>query len=88
MIPSLSRVRLLHAWGRTIQLTPDELPIIDPAAGIGGLILAVGFSGHGFCLGPIVGKLLSELIVDGEPSIPLHEFRHSRFKDLGPSTAS
>jgi sarcosine oxidase subunit beta len=88
MIPSLSRVRLLHAWGRTIQLTPDELPIIDPAAGIGGLILAVGFSGHGFCLGPIVGKLLSELIVDGEPSIPLHEFRLSRFKDLGPSAAS
>lgn len=88
MIPSLRSVNFLHVWARTIQLTPDESPILGPVEDIEGYILAVGFSGHGFCLGPIVGKLLSELIVDGEPSIPLYEFRHSRFKDFRPSAAS
>ena len=88
MIPSLRSVNFLHVWARTIQLTPDELPILGPVEDIEGYVLAVGFSGHGFCLGPIIGKLLSELIVDGEPSIPLHEFRHSRFKDLPPSAES
>jgi len=45
-----------------------------------GYILATGFSGHGFCLGPIAGKLLSELVVDGTPSLSLHEVRFSRFE--------
>lgn len=79
MIPALCGVNFLRMWGGTIARTPDTVPIIDPAVGIEGYILAAGFSGHGFCLGPIVGKLLSELIVDGEPSLPLHEFRLSRF---------
>jgi sarcosine oxidase subunit beta len=85
MIPALRGVNFLHVWARTIQLTPDELPILGPVDSIEGHILAVGFSGHGFCLGPIVGKLLSELIVDGEPSIALHDFRLSRFEDTRPT---
>jgi sarcosine oxidase subunit beta len=65
-------------------MTPDHLPIIGPVDGIQGYLLAAGFSGHGFCLGPIVGKLLSELVVDGEPSISLDWLNLSRFMDLPP----
>ncbi len=88
MIPSLRGVNFLHSWGRTIQLTPDELPILGPVDGVEGLVLAVGFSGHGFCIGPIVGKLMSESIVDGEPSIPLHGLRLSRYAGSQPSGVS
>jgi sarcosine oxidase subunit beta len=79
MLPALRGANLLRTWSGTLEVTPDKVPIIDPLDGIKGYILASGFSGHGFCLGPIAGKLLSELIVDGAPSLPLHEFRLSRF---------
>ncbi|HBY96166.1 MAG TPA: hypothetical protein DEP84_19790, partial [Chloroflexi bacterium] len=85
MIPALRGVNFLRMWAGTLAMTPDKIPIIDPATGVEGYILAAGFSGHGFCLGPIVGKLISELIVDGEPSLPLHDFRLSRF--AGPPAA-
>jgi len=47
-------------------MTPDRHPIIGPAADPAGLYLACGFSGHGFQQAPIVGKLLAEMIVEGE----------------------
>jgi sarcosine oxidase subunit beta len=79
MIPALRGANILRTWAGTLENAPDKVPIISPVDGIKGYILASGFSGHGFCLGPIAGKLLSELIVDGEPSLPLDEFRLSRF---------
>jgi sarcosine oxidase subunit beta len=79
MLPALRDVNLLRTWVGTLEMTPDKVPIMGPVAGMQGYILASGFSGHGFCLGPIAGKLLSELVVDGEPSLPLHEFHLSRF---------
>jgi sarcosine oxidase subunit beta len=80
-IPALRGASFLRTWTGTLEMTPDRVPIIGPVDGVEGYILASGFSGHGFCLGPIVGKLLSELIVDGEPSLSLREFRLSRFAE-------
>ncbi len=79
VVPALRGANILRTWAGTLENTPDKVPIICPVEGIAGYILASGFSGHGFCLGPIAGKLLSELIVDGAPSLSLHEFRLSRF---------
>ena len=44
-----------------------------------GLILASGFSGHGFALTPILGQLLCELIVQGKTTLPVDAFRLDRF---------
>jgi sarcosine oxidase subunit beta len=79
MVPALRHINFLHTWAGTLAMTPDRLPIIGPVNGIQGYLLATGFSGHGFCLGPIVGKLLSELVVDEEPSMALNELNLSRF---------
>jgi sarcosine oxidase subunit beta len=79
MVPELGNTNFLRAWAGTLAMTPDRLPIIGPVDGTEGYLLATGFSGHGFCLGPIVGKLLSELVVDGAPSMPLDELNLSRF---------
>lgn len=79
MVPALRHTNFLRAWAGTLAITPDRLPIIGPVQGIRGCFLATGFSGHGFCLGPIVGKLLSEWVVDGEPSMALDELSLSRF---------
>jgi hypothetical protein len=42
---------------------------------------ATGFSGHGFAMGPIAGRLVSELIVDGKPSLDIAGVRFSRFAE-------
>jgi len=84
MVPALRSTNFLRTWAGTLAMTPDHLPIIGPVDGIQGYLLAAGFSGHGFCLGPIVGKLLSELVADGEPSISLDWLNLSRFMDLPP----
>jgi FAD dependent oxidoreductase len=51
----------------------------DRSDGPGGLFVAAGFSGHGFCLGPAVGKLMAEWILDGVPSLDLAAFSWRRF---------
>jgi sarcosine oxidase subunit beta len=79
MVPQLGNTNFLRAWAGTLAMTPDRLPVIGPVDEIEGYVLATGFSGHGFCLGPIVGKLLSELVVDGAPSMALDELKLSRF---------
>ncbi len=79
LIPALARVRILRTWAGTLAMTPDGIPVVGPVPGIQGYLLAAGFCGHGFCLGPIMGKLLSELVVDGRPSLSLDAFSPHRF---------
>lgn len=64
VFPPLERASIEHSWVGLYEMTPDRLPIVG-AAPVDGLILANGFSGHGFQHAPIIGKLLAELIVDG-----------------------
>jgi glycine/D-amino acid oxidase-like deaminating enzyme len=45
------------------------------------LVLATGFTGHGFAMGPVVGRLVAELVTDGKPSLDLRPFRFSRFAE-------
>jgi glycine/D-amino acid oxidase-like deaminating enzyme len=41
--------------------TPDELPVLGPVPGTEGLLVAAGFSGHGFALAPAAGDVLARL---------------------------
>ncbi len=54
------------------------------ATDIDGLMVAAGFSGHGFKIAPAVGRLVADLVVDGrssDPRIPESDFRLSRFAE-------
>jgi glycine/D-amino acid oxidase-like deaminating enzyme len=66
VFPPLERAGLASQWAGLYEMTPDRHPIIGWAPDVPGLALANGFSGHGFQHAPVVGKLLAELIVDGE----------------------
>ncbi|RDX57660.1 putative sarcosine oxidase, partial [Mucuna pruriens] len=50
------------------SMTPDEDFVIDFLGGEFGndLIIGGGFSGHGFKMAPVIGKILADLAVDGE----------------------
>ena len=73
-----------HAWAGVIEATPDDVPVLDTVPGVRGLAIAAGFSGHGFGIGPIAGRLMAELIADGKPSLDLQAFRYARFADGRP----
>ena len=82
LFPELyGEVKIRRMWAGNIDATPDAVPVIGEAEDLPGFIFSTGFSGHGFAFGPIAGKLLSELILDGQPSLDLHAFRHSRFAE-------
>ena len=59
--PVLSECALAESWIGLEAFTPDELPILGPVPGIDGLLVAAGFSGHGFALSPVVGDVLARL---------------------------
>ena len=80
-LPWLEGVREERAWAGLIDLTPDMLPVFGAVDRPKGYVVAAGFSGHGFAMGPMSGKLISELIVDGEASIDISAFRPSRFAE-------
>lgn len=80
MFPDLE-FEVAHTWAGYIDSTPDAVPVIDLLDRPAGLVIATGFSGHGFGMGPIVGRVTTELVVDGNPSFDLSAFRLSRFAD-------
>ena len=89
LFPHLGEVRAKGAWAGMIDTMPDLVPVIDRAP-IDGLTIATGMSGHGFGIGPGVGRVLSDLVTGGVVGHDLHRFRLGRFTDgtkmdLGPT---
>lgn len=69
-------------WAGLYDVTPDYQPVIDKMPGVEGFYSAVGFSGHGFKIGPAVGVAVAELVLDGAcRSYDLGIFRYSRFDE-------
>jgi len=79
--PFIGRILLIRGFAGITTWSPDHIPIIDRVPEFNNLFIAAGFSGHGFCLGPIVGKLLAEWTVDGKASMDLSAFSWSRFSN-------
>jgi sarcosine oxidase subunit beta len=60
-LPALEDAGIAHAWAGLYEMTPDAMPIIGPA-GIEGVYIIAGFSGHGFQHSPAAGRILAQLI--------------------------
>jgi sarcosine oxidase subunit beta len=80
VLPIAALARISRTWTGLIDLTPDALPVIDAPEPVAGLVLAAGFSGHGFCLGPVSGLLCADLALGRPPRHDLAAFRLARFK--------
>jgi sarcosine oxidase subunit beta len=79
LFPFLRKLHIIRAFAGITAWTPDTLPVIDVAPGIRNFYIAAGYSAHGFCLGPIVGKMLSDWIVSGKRPSDFEPFRLDRF---------
>lgn len=64
-MPLLEKASRASHWAGLYEVTPDAHPIYG-ATDVKGFFLCTGFSGHGFMHGPISGKLMSEIILDGK----------------------
>jgi glycine/D-amino acid oxidase-like deaminating enzyme len=79
--PALNTLGVAAAWGAMIDTAPDLVPVISKVDQLPGLVIASGFSGHGFGIGPGAGRLASELAVDDPPFVNPEPYRLSRFSD-------
>jgi sarcosine oxidase subunit beta len=81
VVPAFKDTRIDETWAGLIDLTPDGLPVIDSPAGLDGLTVAMGFSGHGFCLGPVTGTIVADLVETRRTPFPIAPFALDRFTD-------
>jgi sarcosine oxidase subunit beta len=65
-VPILERARIARGWAGLYEISPDHHAILGKVPEVEGFILANGFSGHGFQHSPAVGKVITELIVEGK----------------------
>jgi sarcosine oxidase subunit beta len=78
-IPALARAVPRGGWAGIYDDTPDYHPILDHFPAIEGLYCAVGFSGHGFKLSPIIGQWMAQLILTGNKPADMQHFAFDRF---------
>ena len=80
--PEFSGATQMGGYGSLYDMTPDGNPILDKSAAVEGLYWAAGFSGHGFKLSPVVGRMVAEMVLHGESERhPIRDFRASRFSE-------
>ncbi len=78
--PTLAGVKIVRTWAGWIDDCADHVPVISTVDEVPGLIVAAGFTGHGFGISPTVGLLLSQLAMGQEPVLSLQAFQYDRFK--------
>jgi sarcosine oxidase subunit beta len=79
LFPFLTDVQVNRAWSGIEGFLPDKLPVIGASRVAPDFTHAFGFCASGFQLGPIVGKIVSELVIDGESALPIEAFAVDRF---------
>ena len=80
-LPAFANCRVEQHWAGMIDTMPDIIPVISPIDEVGGLIVATGFSGHGFGIGPGAGRLVADMVMGEPPVVDPSEFRIGRYRD-------
>ena len=79
VFPLMKNVPIVRTWAGIEGIMPDQIPVIGPSRNAAQAFHAFGFCGHGFQLSPIIGQILSELIIEGRSTLPIDAFRIERF---------
>ena len=80
-VPVFKETNIASGWGGLYEISPDNHAILGKVPELEGLILANGFSGHGFQHGPAAGMVIAELILKGKAeTIDIEPLAPTRFK--------
>ncbi|MFS2176898.1 NAD(P)/FAD-dependent oxidoreductase [Rhizobium pisi] len=80
LLPDLRTTEITAAWAGYVDSTPDGVPGIGEITDIPGFILAAGFSGHGFGIGPGAGHLIADIVSGDTPIVDPRPYHPERFK--------
>lgn len=80
LLPPIGDLRVIRQWAGLYTMTPDKHPIYGPVKNLEGFYLAIGFSGHGFMLGPMTGLLMAEQILGEKNTIDISKLSLERFE--------
>jgi glycine/D-amino acid oxidase-like deaminating enzyme len=79
LLPALRDAKVVNAWAGYVDCTYDGVPAIGEVPEVPGFVLAAGFSGHGFGIGPGAGHLVADLITGTKPFIDPTPLSPKRF---------
>lgn len=77
--PSFETAGLASSWTGVYDVTPDWNPVLGRVPGIEGLTVGFGFSGHGFKLSPVVGRVLAQQALGLPTDVSLEPYSIERF---------
>jgi sarcosine oxidase subunit beta len=77
LVPTLKNVAVLRQWAGSYSMTPDGSPIIGETE-VKGFYCCVGMCGHGFMLGPAMGKFMAQYMTENIWPIPMDECLYGR----------
>lgn len=78
--PAFRGAEIVDTWAGMMDITPDSLPVIGNVETIPGLVVASGFSGHGFGTAPAAGQLAADIVAETSPLVDPAPYRFDRFK--------
>jgi len=78
--PALQDVKIVRAWAGWADIAADGIPVISQVDEVPGLVVACGFTGHGFGAAPAVGKVVSQMITGEDLAVDMKAFRYDRFQ--------
>jgi glycine/D-amino acid oxidase-like deaminating enzyme len=81
VFPVFAGAPVLQYWSGMIDATPDAIPVISAVPTHPGLVVASGFSGHGFGIAPGAGRLAADIVLGRAPVVDIRPFRLGRFSD-------
>ncbi len=85
ILPGLRNAQMIRCWTAFEGCLKDKVPIVGASTKVSGLFHVCGFSAHGFQLAPMMGRVMSQLVLGQEPELPLDDFRPDRFEQAAQS---
>lgn len=86
LVPALGRLHLLRSWTGITGITADQMPLLGEVPEAPGFYVAAG--GAAFTHGPTYARLISELIIEGRPSVAIDLYSPARFSHINNFMAS
>jgi sarcosine oxidase subunit beta len=80
--PAVLDCGISTGWAGLYEMTPDRNQIIDRCQQVPGLLIATGYSGHGFLMGPATGEIVRDLYHGLTPNYDISGFTLARFDDI------
>ena len=81
-LPVMEHGLSMGGYAGLYDVTPDRQPVLGAIPEYAGLYADFGWSGHGFKHAPVIGDILSDLVLNGHAKgDDLAAFRWSRFRD-------